>query len=144
VTVLNLIDAVPSLLDVANVAGVQVANVGSEDITSDILLNLSKLIHQYVCDDPNMSGAVITHGTDTMEESAFFMDATVNCGKPVIMVGAMRPATAVSADGPFNLLEAVTVAADPNAKDRGTMLVMNDRIASTYYMMIWFRRSWIP
>ncbi|KAK4942889.1 hypothetical protein LTR10_017465 [Elasticomyces elasticus] len=134
VTVLNLIDAVPSLLDVANVAGVQVANVGSEDITSDILLNLSKLIHQYVCDDPNMSGAVITHGTDTMEESAFFMDATVNCGKPVIMVGAMRPATAVSADGPFNLLEAVTVAADPNAKDRGTMLVMNDRIASTYYM----------
>ncbi|KAF3765289.1 hypothetical protein M406DRAFT_60076 [Cryphonectria parasitica EP155] len=134
VTVLNLIDAVPAVLDVANVAGVQVANVGSEDITSTILLSLSKMIHKYVCEDPTMSGAVITHGTDTMEESAFFVDATVNCGKPVIMVGAMRPATAVSADGPFNLLESVTVAADPSAKDRGTMLVMNDRIASAYYM----------
>ncbi len=92
------------------------------------------MIHKYVCEDLTISGAVITHGTDTMEESAFFMDATMNCGKPVIMVGAIRPATAVSADGPFNLLESVTVAADLSAKGRGTMLVMNDRIASTYYM----------
>ncbi|PYH88939.1 L-asparaginase [Aspergillus ellipticus CBS 707.79] len=133
VGILTLIDAVPSMLDVANVAGVQVSNVASEDVTSDILLSMSKEITRVVCNDPTMAGAVITHGTDTLEESAFFMDATVNCGKPVVIVGAMRPSTVVSADGPFNLLEAVTVAASPKARDRGAMVVMNDRIASAYY-----------
>lgn len=121
------------MLDVANVAGVQTANVGSEDITSDILISLSKQINKLVCDDPTMAGAVVTHGTDTLEETAFFLDATINCGKPVIIVGAMRPSTAISADGPFNLLESVTVAASPKAKNRGAMIVMNDRIASAYY-----------
>ncbi|RAL07136.1 asparaginase ahrA [Aspergillus homomorphus CBS 101889] len=134
VGVLTLIDAVPSMLDVANVAGVQVANVGSEDITSDILISMSKDINRMVCEDPTMAGAVITHGTDTLEETAFFLDATVNCGKPVVIVGAMRPSTAISADGPFNLLEAVTVAASPKARNRGAMVVMNDRIASAYYV----------
>ena len=81
-----------------------------------------------------MSSAVITHGTDTLEESAFFLDATVNCGKPVIIVGAMRPSTAISADGPANLLEAVTVGITPAAKNRGAMVVMNDRIVSAYYV----------
>ncbi|GKZ37900.1 hypothetical protein AbraIFM66950_009732 [Aspergillus brasiliensis] len=134
VGVLSLIDAVPSMLDVANVAGVQVANVGSEDITSDILISMSKKLKRVVCDDPTMAGAVITHGTDTLEETAFFLDATVNCGKPIVIVGAMRPSTAISADGPFNLLEAVTVAASSSARDRGAMVVMNDRIASAYYV----------
>lgn len=122
------------MLNVSNVAGVQTANVGSEDITSDILIKLSKEINRLVCDDETMAGAVVTHGTDTLEETAFFLDATVNCGKPVIIVGAMRPSTAISADGPFNLLEAVTVAASPKAKNRGAMVVMNDRIASAYYV----------
>ena len=122
------------MLDVANVAGVQVANVGSEDITSDILISMSKEINRVVCDDPTMAGAVITHGTDTLEETAFFLDATINCGKPVVIVGAMRPSTAISADGPFNLLESVRVAASPKARDRGAMVVMNDRIASAYYV----------
>lgn len=81
-----------------------------------------------------MSGAVITHGTDTLEESAFFMDATVNCGKPIIIVGSMRPSTAISADGPFNLLEAVTVGVSPKSVGRGAMVVMNDRIVSAYYV----------
>ncbi|GAQ46925.1 hypothetical protein AtubIFM55763_005776 [Aspergillus tubingensis] len=134
VGVLSLIDAVPSMLDVANVAGVQVANVGSEDITSDILISMSKKLNRVVCEDPTMAGAVITHGTDTLEETAFFLDATVNCGKPIVIVGAMRPSTAISADGPFNLLEAVTVAASASARDRGAMVVMNDRIASAYYV----------
>ncbi|PWY88892.1 L-asparaginase [Aspergillus sclerotioniger CBS 115572] len=134
VGVLALIDAVPSMLDVANVAGVQVANVGSEDVTSDILISMSKEINRVVCDDPTMAGAVITHGTDTLEETAFFMDATINCGKPVVIVGAMRPSTAISADGPFNLLEGVMVAASPKSRERGAMVVMNDRIASAYYV----------
>lgn len=134
VGILTLINAVPEILNISNVAGIQSANVGSEDVTSDLLLTISKQINQYVCDDPTMSGAVVTHGTDVLEETAFFLDATVNCGKPVIIVGAMRPSTAISADGPYNLLEAVTVAASPSAKDRGAMVVMNDRIVSAYYV----------
>jgi len=134
VGVLTLINAVPELLNISNVAGVQIANVGSEDVTSDILLSMSKMINEVVCGDPTMSSAVVTHGTDTLEESAFFLDATVNCGKPVIIVGAMRPSTAISADGPYNLLEAVTVGISPKAKNRGAMVVMNDRVVSAYYV----------
>ncbi|EIT80150.1 Asparaginase/glutaminase [Aspergillus flavus] len=129
----TLIDAVPEMLNVANVAGVQVTNVGSPDITSDILLRLSKQINEVVCNDPTMAGAVVTHGTDTLEESAFFLDATVNCRKPVVIVGAMRPSTAISADGPLNLLQSVTVATSPKARDRGALIVMNDRIVSAFY-----------
>jgi L-asparaginase len=110
------------MLDVANVAGIQVANVGSPDVTSSLLLRMAKTIKEVVCDDPTMSGAVITHGTDTLEETAFFLDATVNCGKPIVVVGAMRPATAISADGPFNLLQAVTVAVHPTARNRGAIV----------------------
>lgn len=131
---MTLINAVPELLNVSNVAGIQISNVGSEDVTSTILLTLAKQIDKYVCKDPSMAGAVVTHGTDVLEETAFFLDATINCGKPVVIVGAMRPATAISADGPFNLLEAVTVAVDPAAKNRGAMVVMNDRITSAYYV----------
>jgi len=132
--IMTLISAVPELLNVSNVAGIQISNVGSEDVTSTILLTLAKQINKYVCQDDTMAGAVVTHGTDVLEETAFFLDATVNCGKPVVVVGAMRPATAISADGPFNLLEAVTVAVSPEAKDRGAMVVMNDRITSAYYV----------
>ncbi|KAF4175025.1 hypothetical protein CNMCM8694_009330 [Aspergillus lentulus] len=129
----QLMDAVPEMLDVANVAGIQIANVGSPDVTSSLLLRMAKTLKEVVCDDPTMSGAVITHGTDTLEETAFFLDATVNCGKPIVVVGAMRPATAISADGPFNLLQAVTVAAHPTARNRGTLVVLNDRIVSAFY-----------
>ncbi|CAL3964866.1 unnamed protein product [Diplocarpon coronariae] len=132
--VATLINSVPELSKVANVAGIQVANVDSKDMTSTILLSLSKQINELVCGDDSMAGAVVTHGTDTLEETAFFLDATVNCGKPVVIVGAMRPASAISADGPFNLLEAVTVASDPSSRDRGALIVLNDRITSAYYV----------
>ncbi|KAL4952234.1 Asparaginase/glutaminase [Aspergillus filifer] len=130
----SLISAVPEMLDVANVAGVQISNVGSGDITSTILLEMAHKLNTVLCNDPHMAGAVVTHGTDTLEETAFFLDATINCRKPVVIVGAMRPATAISADGPFNLLQAVTVASEPQARERGAMVVMNDRIASAYYV----------
>lgn len=132
--ILTLLDAVPEVLNVSNVAGVQISNVGSEDVTSSILLDLSKQINDVICNDDTMSGAVITHGTDTLEETAFFMDATVNCGKPVVIVGSMRPSTAISADGPFNLLEAITVGVSPKAVGRGALVVLNDRIVSAYYV----------
>ncbi|KAK1590279.1 L-asparaginase [Colletotrichum navitas] len=127
-----LIDAVPELWNVSNVRGVQVANVGSSEITTEILLNLTRLV-QEALDDPYCQGAVVTHGTDSLEESAFFLQLAVRSDKPVVVVGAMRPATAISADGPINLLEAVTLAASPEARGRGAMVVLNDRIGSAFY-----------
>jgi L-asparaginase len=128
----TLIEAVPQLTDVAVVDGVQIANTGSSNITQEILLKLSKAINEKLATSTH--GAVITHGTDTTEETAFFLDLTVNSSKPVIVVGAMRPATAISADGPMNLLEAVTLAASKEAENRGVMVVLNDRIAPAFYV----------
>lgn len=82
---------------------------------------------------PEISGVVITHGTDSLEETAFFLDLVVHSSKPVVIVGAMRPATALSADGPLNLYQAVTLATSPNARDRGAMITLNDRIGSAFY-----------
>ncbi|KAI8958037.1 L-asparaginase [Daldinia sp. FL1419] len=127
-----LIDAVPQVWNVSNVRGVQVTNIASSDITPDILLNLTQQIQREL-DSPHCQGVVVTHGTDTLEESAFFLDLTIRSEKPVVVVGAMRPATAISADGPINLLGAVTLAADPNARGRGAMIVLNDRIANAFY-----------
>ena len=80
----------------------------------------------------DVTGFVITHGTDTLEESAFFLNLTVKTDKPVVMVGSMRPSTAVSADGPLNLYNGVGVAIDPNAKGRGVLVVMNDWIHAAH------------
>jgi L-asparaginase len=128
-----LIDAVPEIRNISNVQGVQIANVDSSEITTSILLNLTSQV-QAALDNPYCQGVVITHGTDTLEESAFFLELTVKSKKPIVVVGSMRPATALSADGPVNLLEAVTLAADPHAVNRGVMVVLNDRITSAYYV----------
>lgn len=128
-----LINAVPELKDVATVSGEQISNVGSFDMSSEILLKLSQSINRKLA-EKGTAGVVITHGTDTTEETAFFLDLTVRSPKPVVVVGAMRPATAISADGPMNLLEAVTLAAAPQAQNRGAMVVLNDRIASGFYI----------
>lgn len=128
----TLLAAVPEVQQVANVDGIQVANVDSEAITTQILLNVSQHV-QASLDEPYCQGVVITHGTDTLEESAFFLDLTINSTKPVVIVGAMRPPTAIGADGPENLLAAVTLAATDAARGRGALIVLNDRIASAYY-----------
>lgn len=121
-TIETLIAAVPELVTVANVRGIQVSNVASEAVTTSLLLNLSRTI-QADLDAGETHGVVITHGTDTLEETAFFLDLAVNTTQPVVVVGAMRPATALSADGPMNLLEAVTLAGAKSAVRRGTMIV---------------------
>lgn len=121
----QLVDAVPEILSVANIRGYQVSNVGSGSINSTISLKLAQLINEELARD-DISGVVITHGTDTLEETAFFLDLTINSTKPVVVVGAMRPATALSADGPLNLYQAVTLASSPNAVGRGAMIVLNE------------------
>ncbi|KAH6898657.1 Asparaginase/glutaminase [Thelonectria olida] len=128
-----LIDAVPQLCDVSNVRGVQVANTDSTNMNSTMLLELSQQIHLDLQSDYTQ-GVVVTHGTDTLEESAFFLDLTLDSQKPVVVTGSMRPATAISADGPMNLLSSVTLAADENARGRGVMVVLNDRIGSARFM----------
>src|SRR6201993_5202685 len=127
VTIDTMISAVPGINDLANLKGEQISNVGSQDMSFDILLKLAKRIND-LAKSNDVDGIVVTHGTDTMEESAFFLNLTVKTDKPVVMVGSMRPSTAVSADGPLNLYNAVGVAADPNAKGRGVLVVMNDQI----------------
>ncbi|CDG09638.1 L-asparginase, partial [Salmonella enterica subsp. enterica serovar Typhimurium str. DT2] len=119
--------------NIARVDGEQVANIGSENMTSDIILKLSQKVNALLARD-DVDGVVITHGTDTLDETAYFLNLTVKSDKPVVFTAAMRPASAISADGAMNLLEAVTVAADPNAKGRGVMVVLNDRIGSARFV----------
>jgi len=125
VTIDAMLAAVPGIRDLANIKGEQISNVGSQDISVDIMLTLAKRIN-VLLDRNDVDGIVITHGTDTMEETAFFLNLVVKSDKTVVMVGSMRPSTAVSADGPLNLYNAIGVAVDPQARGRGVLVVMND------------------
>jgi len=127
----TMIAGVPGITKLANIKGEQISNVGSQDMSFDILLKLAKRINE-LARSSTVDGIVITHGTDTMEESAFFLNLTVKTDKPVVMVGSMRPSTAVSADGPLNLYNAVGVAADSRAAGRGVLVVMNDWILDAH------------
>ena len=131
VTIDAMIAAVPGITEMANIKGEQVSNVGSQDMSFDIMLKVAKRINELMSKD-DVDGFVITHGTDTMEETAFFLNLVVKGDKPVVMVGSMRPSTAVSADGPLNLYNAVGVAVDPNARGRGVLVVMNDWIHAAH------------
>ena len=131
VTIDAMIAAVPGIKDMANIKGEQISNVGSQDMSFEIMLKLAKRINELV-KRSDVDGIVITHGTDTMEETAFFLNLVVKGDKPVVMVGSMRPSTAVSADGPLNLYNAVGVAVDSNARSRGVLVVMNDWIHAAH------------
>ena len=124
-----LIKAVPEVTACANVRGEQIASLDSKDIGDDVWLALSKRVNELLARD-DVDGVVITHGTDTLEETAYFLNLTVRSTKPVVMTGAMRPATAISADGPMNLLNAVRLAATPAAADRGVLVCLNEQIDS--------------
>jgi L-asparaginase len=131
VTIDAMINAVPGIKDLANIKGEQISNVGSQDMSFEILLKVAKRINE-ITKGNDVDGIVITHGTDTMEESAFFLNLTVKTDRPVVMVGSMRPSTAVSADGPLNLYNAVGVAIDPKSRGRGVLVVMNDHIHAAH------------
>ena len=122
----DLIKAVPPLKDLADISGEQVANIGSQTMNHEVWLALAKRTNEVLKGDAD--GVVITHGTDTMEETAYFLGLVVKSDKPVVLVGSMRPATAISADGPANLYNAVALAANPDARGRGPLVVLNDEI----------------
>lgn len=123
----DLIAAVPGIDKVAEISGEQISNVGSQDMTVEIWIKLNKRINE-IYKNNEADGIVITHGTDTQEETAYFLSLTVRSDKPVIVTGSMRPATAISADGPKNLYDAVTLAASKQAAHSGVLLVFNEYI----------------
>ena len=123
----ELLADLPELKQVADVSYTEIANVGSPGITTDVLLKLANEINAWLA-KPETAGAVVTHGTATLEETAYFLNLVVKSNKPVVVVGAMRPFTAVSRDGPMNLYNAVRVAASPTATGYGVMILLNDEI----------------
>ncbi len=125
----QLVDAIPEIGEAADVDVIQICNVNSDDITDEIWLELAETINT-MAEDPDVRGFVVTHGTDTMEETAYFLDLTVKTDKPVVITGSMRPSTSLSPDGPMNLYEAVCLAASDKAIGKGVLVVFSDRIYS--------------
>ena len=125
----KLLAGLPELANIANVTGEQVFQIASESFTNDNLLPLAKPVSA-LAKQPDVDGIVITHGTDTLAETAYFLSLTVHTDKPIAVVGSMRPGTALSADGALNLLSAVSVAASKDAKGKGVLFTMNDQIQS--------------
>jgi L-asparaginase len=123
----EIVQAVPGLAEVARVRVEQVANVGSRDMTPEIWLELSRRANELL-DTPEVSGVVVTHGTDTLEETAYFLDLTIQSPKPVVVVGAQRAPVYFDTDGPRNLLDAVRVAVSEDARGMGALVVLNGRI----------------
>lgn len=123
----ELVAAVPEIAKLAAVKVEQVANVNSSDITITHWLTLARRINE-VFADPKVAGVVVTHGTNTIEETAYFLNLTVKDERPVVLVGSMRPATAISADGPLNLLNAVRTATSREARGKGALVVLNEEI----------------
>ncbi len=122
-----LIEAVPQIKDLADISGEQLVNIGSQDMNDQVWLQLAKRIN-VLLNEEGYDGVLVTHGTDTMEETAFFLSLTVKSDKPVILVGAMRPATGISADGPANLYNGVAALVDPASKGHGVMACMNNQL----------------
>jgi len=122
----DVLDQVP-LSEIANISSEQFAQIDSSDLTDGLLLALGRRMLELVSDD-TVDGIVLTHGTDTLEETAYFLHLTVSSPKPIVLVGSMRPPTALSPDGPMNIYAAVVVAASSSARDQGVLVVMNDEI----------------
>jgi L-asparaginase len=123
----KLLQNVPELAKVANVSGEQICQISSQDINSEIWLTLAKRANELLA-SKDVDGIVVTHGTNTLEETSYFLNLVVKSDKPVVVVGAMRPGTLMSADGPLNLYHAVVVAGSKEARGRGVMIVMNNQI----------------
>ena len=130
-TIEDLIKSIPDLSSTCILEYEQVLNVDSKEIGTPELLMLYDKIHQEI---HNYDGIVITHGTDTMEETAFFIQSTINTYKPIVFCGSMRPSTAISSDGPMNLYQAIVIASSPASRGRGVLVALNDRIGNGFYI----------
>ncbi|TAH42361.1 MAG: type II asparaginase [Betaproteobacteria bacterium] len=128
-----ILAAVPQIHDLAQVQCEQLMNVESHEIDNAMLLAIARRT-QALLDDPAVDGVVITHGTDTLEETAYFLNLVLDSAKPVVIVGAMRPASALSADGPLNLLNAFRLAACAEAAGKGVLVMLNDRIGAARHV----------
>ena len=123
----DLIGAIPTVKKIATITGEQVASVGSQDMTIDVWKKLAIRINEIIA-KKEADGIVVTHGTDTQEETAYFLDLVVPSEMPVVLTGSMRPSTAISADGPKNLYDAITVAINPKSRGRGVLVSFNEGI----------------
>jgi L-asparaginase len=123
----SLIKAAPGIEKLARLDGEQIASIGSQDMNDAVWGKLVRRANELLA-KPDVDGIVVTHGTDTMEETAFFLNLLLKGDKPVVLVGSMRPATSQSADGPLNLTNAVAVAASPASRGRGVLVVANDEV----------------
>ena len=128
--VVELLKEVPEVSDFARVTSEQIINVGSGSINGEVLLKLAKRINKLCKEEPEIDGYVVTHGTGTLEETAYFLNLTILSDKPVVVVGAMRPWTATSGDGPLNLYNAIRVASASQSRGKGALIVLNDEINS--------------
>jgi L-asparaginase len=124
----ELVEAVPELKQFARVRVEQICNVASPDITVAIWKKLAERINAIFAGEPDVAGVVITHGTSTIEETAYFLNLTVKHDRPVVLTGSQRPPSALSADGPLNLVNAVRTAAAPESRGRGVLVLLNDEI----------------
>lgn len=129
VTVDKLLSAVPSINEMATIKGEQISNIGSQEMSNAVWLKLAKRANTLLSSE-DVDGIVVTHGTDTMEATAYFLDLTVKSKKPIVFVGAMRSGSSMSADGPMNLFNAISVVTNKDTASKGVVVVMNDEIHS--------------
>ncbi|MDO8875059.1 MAG: asparaginase [Pseudolabrys sp.] len=124
----DIVAAVPQLAQLADIRGEQIMNLPSKNMTDRTMIDTARSVARIAASDAD--GVVVTHGTDTIEETAYFLNLTIKSAKPIVLVGAMRPSTSLSADGPINLYDAVRVACSKDAAGKGVLLVMNGEIHS--------------
>ena len=126
-SIADVLSDIPELSDIAKVSSEQLFNIDSVEVDVPQLLAIARSVDAHLSRD-DVDAIVITHGTDTLEETAFFLNLVVPSTKPIVVVGAMRPADARSADGPKNLIDAIAVAASPAAHDQGVLVVFGEEV----------------
>ncbi|HWR45634.1 asparaginase [Sporomusa sp.] len=130
VSIEEILNEIGSIQSIATITSEQITQVDSADMSHDIWLQLANRINTLL-NQPTVDGVVVTHGTDTLEETAYFLNLVIKSEKPVVLVGAMRPATAISPDGPMNLYNAILLATSSSAKGKGVLVALNDTINSS-------------